>query len=59
MIIELEIRRENLPAHLDIDKVMAKHKGKWYHFELRLASGKIIDFVTREFEDYEKGREER
>lgn len=56
-IVQLEIRRENLEAHLDIDREMVNHKEGWYHFELRFASGKIMDFVTREFIDYGKPKQ--
>jgi len=52
MIIDLQIRRENLEAHIDIDNEMQRHKNKWYHFELRYSSGKIVDFVIREFVVY-------
>lgn len=52
MITALEIRKDNLEAHIDIDKEMARHKNNWYHFELRYSSGRIVDFVIREYKDY-------
>lgn len=51
-LIKLEVRHENLEPHLDIGREMAKNKGKWYHFEIRVSGGKIVDFVMREFIDY-------
>lgn len=51
-IIEIQIRRENMEAHADIEVELSKHKGGWCHIELRYASGKIMDLVTREFTDY-------
>jgi len=53
-IINLEIRENNKKAHTDIEHEMGRHKNSWYHFELRCSGGNIIDFVMREFIDYEK-----
>lgn len=55
-IIQLEVRRENMEAHVDIGEEMEKNKLGWYHFEIRVSSGKIVDFVTREFVDYGKAK---
>lgn len=53
-LIQLEVRHENMQAHTDIAIEMDKNKNKWYHFEIRVSGGKIVDFVMREFIDYAK-----
>lgn len=53
-IINLEIKPDNVKAHADIEERMETYKGKWFMFEIRCSSGNIVDFVTREFIDYEK-----
>lgn len=55
-LIQLEVRRENMQAHIDIGREMEKNKNKWYHFEIRVSGGKIVDFVMREFIDYAKSK---
>lgn len=57
--INLEVRRENLEAHIDIDKEMAKQSNSWYHFELLVSAGKIVSFVIREYTDYAKPKAEQ
>lgn len=53
-IINLEIKPDNVKAHADIELEMANFKGKWFMFEVRISSGNIVDFVMREYIDYEK-----
>ncbi len=53
-IFNLQIKKDNLQAHLDIEKEMLKHKNSWYHFEVRYSGGNIVDFVIREFISYEE-----
>lgn len=52
-IIELKVKPENVAAHADIEEEMTRHRGAWYHFEVRYSGGNIVDFVVREFISYE------
>lgn len=53
-IINLEIKEANIKAHADIEEEMQLHKNSWYTFEIRLSGGNIVDFVIRDYIDYEK-----
>jgi hypothetical protein len=53
-IIDLKIREQNKEAHKDIEMAMSKHKGKWFHFEVRISGSNITDFIVREQIDYAK-----
>lgn len=50
---DIQMRKGNTPAHIDIGVEMQKMKGKWFHFEIRCSGGNIVDFVTREYESFE------
>lgn len=54
MIQDYPIRKENIKAHIDIERELLKVNNKWYHFEVRCSSGNIVDLVFREHIDYEK-----
>lgn len=53
-IDDLKVKPENVKPHLDIAAEMLRHKKNWYHFEIRMSGGMIVDFVVREYVDYEK-----
>jgi len=51
MDYELSIRDTNVPAHLDIEKEIAKRKDGQMTFTLRINDGNIVDLAMVEYVD--------
>lgn len=45
----LEIRDQNVPAHLDIEKEIEQRKNGLFTFTLRVNNGNIVDFNVTDY----------
>lgn len=52
-IDNIQIKETNIKPHTDIEREMGKCRKQWYHFEVRISNGNIVDFVMREYITYE------
>ncbi|OFW53996.1 MAG: hypothetical protein A2163_07955 [Actinobacteria bacterium RBG_13_35_12] len=51
MKYSLDIREENVPAHLDIEKDIHKKANGVFTFTIKLNNGKIVDYNVVEYVD--------
>lgn len=49
MQYSLEIPRDNIEAHLDIEKAIREQGNGIFNFVLRLNNGKVVDFSVNEY----------
>jgi len=51
---ELDIRKHNIPAHLDIERDIKTKKNGLFTFTLRINGGNIVDYSLMEYVDVKR-----
>jgi len=54
MKYELDIRKHNIPAHLDIERDIKTKKNGLFTFTLRINGGNIVDYSLMEYVDVKR-----